>query len=72
MSDGFKILDGFPDPVLAVEAHGKVDAQAYETVLIPAIEEKISALGKVKLLYIIGEDFDGFTLGAAWMTPRSG
>jgi hypothetical protein len=72
MSDGFKILDGFPDTVLAVEAAGKVDAQAYETVLIPAIEDKLSALGKIKLLYIIGESFDGFTLGAAWDDTKVG
>ncbi|OOY31820.1 STAS/SEC14 domain-containing protein [Thioclava sp. F36-6] len=73
MSEGrFEFLDGFPADVLAFEAKGTIGAEAYEQHLIPAVEAKIAAEGKVKLLYIIGDAFDGYTAKAAWDDTKLG
>lgn len=68
----FEIIEGLPADVLAVEAKGHITRAAYEDVLIPQVEAKIAQEGKVKLLYVIGEAFDGFSAGAAWDDTRVG
>ncbi|WP_051855493.1 STAS/SEC14 domain-containing protein [Thioclava atlantica] len=73
MSKGkFEFLDGYPADVLAIEAVGEIGADAYEHHLIPALEAKIAAEGKIKLLYVIGDRFDGFSAKAAWDDARFG
>ena len=68
----FTILDGFPSDVLAIEAHGRIDHDSYTTELIPAIQAKIAAEGKVKLFYRIGSEFSGYTMGAAMEDAKVG
>ncbi|TNF16591.1 MAG: STAS/SEC14 domain-containing protein [Rhodobacteraceae bacterium] len=73
MSKGtFEFFTGYPTDVLAFEAVGVIDAAAYETQLIPAVEAKIAAEGRVKLLYVLGDRFEGFTMGAAWDDTKLG
>lgn len=67
-----KILTGFPEDVVAIEATGHVEASDYEEVLIPEVENRIRREGKVKLLYVIGAGFKGFSAGAAWDDARLG
>ena len=55
-----------PDGVLAFRAVGKVEASDYEDVLKPAIEAAVAAHGKVRLVYELGAEFDGYSAGAAW------
>jgi len=59
---------GLPATVVAVEAHERVTAEDYENVLIPAVEaaEASSSDGKVRVLVVLGRDFQEFTAGAAW------
>ena len=54
-----------PKNVLAVKASGTLTDSDYKTVLIPAVEEQIKAAGKIRLVYEIGPEFDGFDAGAA-------
>ncbi len=68
----FAILDGFPKDVVAVEAIGFIGRNDYEETLIPAIESRVQEEGKVKLLYIMGEAFEGFSAGAAWDDAKLG
>jgi hypothetical protein len=68
----FEILEGYPADVLAIAAHGRVTRKDYEDVLIPAFEEKVRSEGKVKLLCILGEDFSGYSPGAAWDDTKFG
>lgn len=75
MSDkahALQILTGYPPDVLAVEATGHVTAADYEQVLIPAVEAAVKAEGKVKLLYLVGEGFAGYSAGAMWDDARLG
>jgi hypothetical protein len=67
-----EVLTDLPDRVLGLLAHGEVTADDYKDVLVPAIEERLSRFTKVRLLYIVGGDFTGFTGGAAWEDAKVG
>ena len=71
-SGRFSILDGYPDNVVAFRAEGVITREDYEETLMPLVEERISARGKVKLLYWCGEEFKGFSAGAMWDDARFG
>ncbi len=66
------LLPAFPDNVLAVEASGEVTADDYQEVLVPAIESILTDHKRVRLLYVLGEDFDGYSGGAAWEDAKVG
>ncbi|SIO29616.1 STAS/SEC14 domain-containing protein [Vannielia litorea] len=72
MTDGFTILPDYPPDVLAVSGQGTIDAAAYEEVLRPALEERLRRHDHVRLFYLLGEDFAGFTTGAAISDARLG
>lgn len=68
----FVVLDGYPGDVVALKAEGRITSADYEETLIPLVEAGIEAHSKVKLLYWCGEDFTGFSAGAAWDDARFG
>ena len=59
------VISDLPDNVLGLTASGAVTADDYKTVLVPALEEKLSKQNKIRLLYAT-ENLSGFTGGAAW------
>jgi len=59
-----KIMNDLPGNVLGVSAEGKITGTDYETVLIPAIEEKLKTNKKIRMLYHLGSNFNGFDLNA--------
>jgi hypothetical protein len=61
----FKIIEGLPPDVMAIEASGKITHEDYRDTLIPGAEAMI-AKGPIRLLYVIGEDFTGFEAEALW------
>lgn len=71
-SGSFAILEGYAEDVVALKALGHITSEDYEEVLIPKVEAVIQAHGEVKLLYWCGEDFSGFSAGAAWDDARFG
>jgi len=67
-----ELITDLPDRVLGLRATGQVKAEDYQKVLVPALEEKLGKHKKVRLLYVLGEDFDGYTGGAAWEDAKVG
>jgi SpoIIAA-like len=61
----FKLIEGLPSGVLGVEASGKVTHEDYARVLVPKAEAMIKH-GPLRLLYVIGPDFEAYELGAIW------
>jgi hypothetical protein len=61
----FKFIEGLPPEVIGIEAAGKVTHEDYQRILIPKAEAMI-AKGPVKLLYVAGENFEGYELEALW------
>jgi hypothetical protein len=67
-----RVLEGLPDGVLGVEATGKVTDDDYEQVLIPAVQGRLQADGKLRVVYVLGEGFEGWTGGAMWDDAKLG
>ncbi len=66
-----RIID-LPDRVLGFKASGEVTADDYREVLVPTLEAKLTKQEKVRLLYVLGEGFKGYTGGAAWEDAKVG
>ena len=66
-----RIID-LPDRVLGFKASGEVTADDYKEVLVPTLEAKLTKQDKVRLLYVLGDGFKGYTGGAAWEDAKVG
>ena len=58
-------IQNAPANVLALRAVGKIEDGDYKSVLIPAVELQIKTFGKVRLVYELGSEFEGFSAKAA-------
>jgi len=58
--------------ILGVRANGTLTGQDYKDVLIPRLEKVMEEKGKVRLLFDLGQDFQGWTLEALWDDARFG
>ena len=61
-----ELIPDLPENVVGFSAIGKVTADDYESVLIPLVEEKLKDYDKIRMLYYIGPDFKGYSVGAMW------
>lgn len=59
-------MEGLPENVIAVSASGRVTGDDYEAVLVPAVERARARHARIRFLYRIGSEFDGFTAAALW------
>lgn len=57
---------------LGFSATGEVTAEDYEQILIPIVQDRLDGYGKARLLMHFGEDFEGYSLGAAWDDAKFG
>jgi len=67
-----ELIPGLPDDVLGIEAKGEVTGEDYEQVVIPAVHRQLERGGKVRLLYVLGSEFDDFTAAAMWDDTKVG
>ena len=67
-----EVIPDLPDRVLGLKASGQVSAEDYQNGLVPALEEKLRKLKKVRLLYLLGDGFEGYTGSAAWQDAKVG
>ena len=67
-----KRITDLPDNVLGFEVIGEVTAEDYQTVLVPALEDKLRKIKNVRLLYVLGEAFEGYTQAAMWQDTKVG
>lgn len=51
--------------LLAIRAVGRITDTDYKTVLIPEIELRIKEDGKVRFVYVLGPEFEGYGAKAA-------
>jgi hypothetical protein len=63
---------GTPENLIIVTARGKVTGEDYERILIPAIETKLKTHRRIRILYILGAEFQGFTFHAMWDDAKLG
>ncbi len=67
-----RVMDDLPESVLGVEAIGKVTADDYQRVLVPTIEAKLAESDRVRFLYVLGDDFEGYEAEAMWDDAKVG
>jgi len=65
-----KELSDLPAGVIGFEASGKIRAEDYRDVLLPALE-RAAATGEVRFV-IVMRDFDGMSGGAVWEDLKVG
>lgn len=59
-----RMLEGLPAGVVGFEAIGEVRGSDYRQVLDPALEKAITEYGNVKVMYLLGHEFTGYTMPA--------
>lgn len=67
-----ELIPDLPAGVVGVEAKGEVTGDDYDQVLIPAIERALEGRDKVRLLYVLGTEFDGYSAAAMWDDAKVG
>ncbi|MEA4862967.1 MAG: STAS/SEC14 domain-containing protein [Victivallaceae bacterium] len=67
-----KLVENLPDHVVGIVGSGKITGQDYKTVFIPALEAAMKKYPKVNVLYVLADDYAGFTPGAMWDDTREG
>ena len=67
-----RLLGGMPPGVLGLEAIDDVEQEDYRDVLVPAVEQAIAEHGKVRLVYVLGPEFDEYEGEAVWEDLKLG
>ena len=65
-------IPDLPGNVVGFIASGHVTSEDYERVLIPAVEAALQEHERIRMLYQVAADFDGFAPGAVWDDVRMG
>jgi len=67
-----RLLRDMPVGVLGLEAVDDVEKEDYENVIVPAINAAIAEHGKVRLVYVLGPEFDDYEGEAVWEDLKLG
>ncbi len=65
-------IEGLPEHVVGIRAEGKVHSVDYKEVVDPAVEAARAGGDRIRLLYVLGDDFDGYSGGAMWQDTKLG
>ena len=55
-----ELIPGLPDGVVGLRAIGDVEDDDYNDVLVPAVEAALEGREKIRLLYVLGPEFDEY------------
>ena len=67
-----RLLDDMPAGVLGLEAVDDVEKEDYGNVIVPAVERTLAEHGEVRLVYVLGREFDDYEGGAVWEDLKLG
>ena len=59
-----ELMQGLPDNVLGIVGGGTITGEDYDTVLIPAMKDKLQKYKKIRILYQLNNDFVHYALDA--------
>ena len=65
-------ISDLPDNVVGLVAKGELTGDDYKNVLIPAVDEALTNHDKIRLLYVLGGDWDGMSASAMWDDTKVG
>jgi hypothetical protein len=64
-----KLVERMPPGTIGLEAVGKITDEDYRDVLVPTVRRAMEQ-GPVRLLYVLGDDFDSYSAGAIWSDAK--
>jgi len=67
-----RLLSDMPPGVLGLEAVDDIEREDYENVVVPAVEAAIAQHGKVRLVLVLGHEFDDYEGEAVWEDIKLG
>ena len=67
-----RLRSDMPTGVLGLEAVDDVEKEDYENVIVPAVDAAIAEHGKVRLVDVLGPEFDDYEGEAAWEDLKLG
>jgi hypothetical protein len=67
-----RLLGDMPPGVLGLEAVEDIEKEDYENVMVPAVEAAMAEHGKVRLVYVLGNEFDEYEGEAVWEDIKLG
>jgi hypothetical protein len=67
-----RLLGDMPAGVLGLEAVDDVEKEDYADVIVPAVEAAITEHGKVRVVYVLGPEFDDYEGEAVWEDLKLG
>lgn len=67
-----RLLRDMPPGVLGFEAVDDVEKEDYENVIVPVLDRAIAEHGKVRLVYVLGPEFDDYEGEAVWEDLKLG
>jgi hypothetical protein len=67
-----RILSDLPDNVIGAEAVGHIEASDYREVLEPAVAAALKEHGKLRLVFVLGEESEGYSTAASWEDAKIG
>jgi hypothetical protein len=67
-----RLLDDMPAGVLGLEAIDDVEKEDYQNVLVPAVNAAIAEHGEVRVVYVLGPEFDEYEGEAVWEDLKLG
>jgi hypothetical protein len=68
----FERLSGLPSGIEGLKVIGRLSREDYQQVLEPMLDAARREGRRIRLLYEIGPEYEGFTPGAAWEDMRMG
>jgi hypothetical protein len=66
------LLSDLAEGVVGIEAVGHVEADDYTRIVEPAVRDALERSDKVRLLYVLGDGFDGYSAAASWEDAKLG
>lgn len=67
-----RMIAGLPDNVVAVSGVGEVSSGDYISTLDPAIDAALEKHDHIRLLSVLGDDFERYSRGAMWQDTKVG
>lgn len=67
-----RLLPDLPQNVVGAEAVGRLESADYLDVLEPAVDGALKRNDRLRLLLVLGAEFEGYSAGAAWEDTKLG
>ena len=67
-----ELIPALPTNVVGLVAKGEITAADYQDRLVPAVQAALEEHDKIRLLYVLGAEFTGFSGGAMWEDGKLG